>query len=340
MTITLRYRNPVHPAYFADPYVWRHAGEYFAVGTGPEEASGRVAGTGGATVFPLLRSHDLVNWGEAGHALVKPDAALGDTFWAPEVVQADGLWYLYYSVGFGDRQHQLRVARSAQPLGPFEDVAQLTDPQQVPFAIDPHPFRDADGRWYLFHARDFLDLVDGLGRPVRAGTALVVQRLESMTALAAEPPTTIARARFDWQRFKADRLMYGQLHDWHTLEGPFVVLHDGRYHCLYSGGRWETAGYGVDCLVADQVMGPYRDEGAETGPRVLQSVPGQVLGPGHCSVTVAPDGVTPMLVYHAWDAQRTARRMCIDPLLFTADGPRLLGPTWTQQQRVLPLAAP
>jgi beta-xylosidase len=326
----LRYQNPVHPHYFADPYVWQHAGQYYAIGTGPAEAAGRVDGAGGATVFPLLRSPDLVQWQPAGHALVRPDATLGDTFWAPEIVQADGRWFMYYSVGHGDRNHQLRVASSDEPLGPYVDCAQLTDPADVPFAIDPHPFQDVDGRWYLFSARDFLQTVDDSGATVRAGTALVVHAMASMTALVPGSGRTVARARFDWQRFAADRTMYGQVFDWHTLEGPFVVRHDGRYYCLYSGGSWQTPSYGVDYVVADSVMGPYVDDAPGAGPRVLRTVPGRVLGPGHCSATPGPDG-NRYLVYHAWGPDLTARRMCIDPLEFTADGPRSPGPTWTRQ---------
>jgi len=327
----LRYQNPVHPHYFADPFVWRDGPDYYAIGTGGAEAGGHVPDGAQATVFPLLRSQNLVHWQPAGHALVRPDASLGDTFWAPEVVQADGRWYLYYSVGFGDRRHQLRVAVSEQPAGPYVDCAQLTDPAQVPFAIDPHPFCDSDGRWYLFHARDFLDAVDAQGQPVRAGTALVVQPLQTMTQLAPGEPHTVARARCDWQLFKAQRPMYDQVFDWHTLEGPFVIHEGGRYYCLYSGGCWETPSYGVDYVVADSVMGPYSDDMPHGGPRVLRTVPGQVLGPGHCSVTTAPDNRTRVIVYHAWGADGQARRMCIDPLRITPEGPRADGPSWTPQ---------
>ena len=324
------YTTPVPPGYFADPYVWQHEGRYHAIGTGPAEAAGSVAGSSGAGVFPLLCSTDLVHWQPAGHALVRPDPALGDTFWAPEIVLAEGRWWLYYSVGHGDRRHQLRVAASDRPLGPYTDCAQLTDPDQVPFAIDPHPFRDHDGRWYLFHARDYLEPMDDAGQPVRCGTALAVQPLHSMTQLEDRPALTVARARCDWQRFAAERTMYGRRFDWHTLEGPFVVAQDGRYWCLYSGGCWQTPSYGVDYVVAGQVLGPYTDEGAPA-PRVIRSVPGHVLGPGHCSVVTAPDGASRYLVYHAWDAAQTARRMCIDPLELTAAGPRSRGPSWTPQ---------
>lgn len=321
------YVNPVHPSSFADPFVWRHGGEYLAIGTGPCKACGA------ASIFPLLRSGNLVEWTSAGCAMVRPDAALGTDFWAPEVAQAEGRWWLYYSVGFGDRLHQLRVACSDAPSGPYQDVAQLTDPRVQPFAIDPHPFRDVDGRWVLFYARDFLDAEDERGHPVRPGTALVVQPLEGMTRLAPGAARTVARARHDWQRFQANRTMYGRVFDWHTLEGPFVVQRGGRYWCLYSGGRWQSPGYGVDYVVADAVLGPWREAAhdAEPGPRVLRTVPQHVLGPGHCSVVRGPDGRSDFIAYHAWDARGDHRRLCIDPVHFSAQGPRSPGPSWTPQ---------
>ncbi len=317
------YQNPVFSEYFADPFVWRSGSEYFAVGTGPAEAGGAAGEPGQASVFPLLCSRDLVHWRRAGKALVRPDPALGDTFWAPEVIERDGRFYLYYSVGFADTQHQLRVAVGTSPLGPYRDEAALTKLGSCAFAIDPSPFRDVDGRYYLFHARDFLD-------GPRVGTALVVHELLTMTTLASQG-RTVLRARSDWQRFKANRPMYGAVYDWHTLEGPSVVQHDERYYCLYSGGRWETEGYGVDYAVATSVLGPYSDEGNELGPRILRTVPGRVLGPGHNSVVLGPDGHTHYIVYHAWDPALTARRMCIDRLDFTPAGPRSPGPTFTRQ---------
>lgn len=331
----LQYQNPVTDGYFADPFVWRHGGLYYAIGTGASEAAGEVDSTPRATVFPLLTSPDLAHWTPAGHALVRPADALGDTFWAPEIAFADGRWYLYYSVGFGDKRHQLRVAVADAPQGPYVDAAQLTDPDVVPFAIDAHPFQDSDGRWYLFHARDFLELADDDGEPARVGTALVVQPLASMTRLADEPARTVARARRDWQRYAADRPMYDGVHDWHTLEGPFIVHAEGRYYCLYSGGNWQDLSYGVDYVVADNVMGPYRDDAPHTGPRILRTVPGQVIGPGHCSVTLAPDGRTRLVVYHAWGTDGSARRMCVDELRVAPDGLSCAGPTWTPQ--ALPL---
>jgi GH43 family beta-xylosidase len=119
--------------------------------------------------------------------------------------------------------------------------------------------------------------------------------------------------------------MYGGVYDWHTLEGPFVVKRFDRYWCLYSGGAWTTPGYGVSVAVADSPLGPFHDD-ATRGPTLLRSRPGALEGPGHNSVVVAPNGED-YLVYHAWDPAHTGRRMCIDRLYWTPEGPRTDGPT-------------
>lgn len=316
--------NPVYAEYFADPFVWQHGGLYYAVGTDNAPVD--------KAAFPLLRSADLWTWERIGSALIRPDPALGHSFWAPEVAYHDGTFYLYYSVGQEDKNHQLRVAVSTRPEGPYQDVGKpLLDPGTHPFLIDPHPFRDDDGQWFLFYARDFLDTPGTW----RAGTALAVQRLENMTRLVGESQVVL-RASLDWQRFQKDRPMYGAVHDWHTLEGPFVRKHAGRYYCFYSGGRWETASYGVDYGVADHVLGPYSHPADLQRPRVLQSIPGCVLGPGHNSIVLGPDGRTEYLVYHAWGPDMKARRMRLDPLLWTAEGPRCAGPTFTALQNANP----
>ena len=155
---------------------------------------------------------------------------------------------------------------------------------------------------------------------MRPGTALSVAPMKSMTELAGEH-LTVLRATHDWQRFQSDRAMYGGSFDWHTLEGPFVVKRRGRYYCFYSAGRWENDTYGVDFAVADHPLGPWKSEGNESGARVLRTIPGELIGPGHNSIVTTPDGQD-WIVYHAWDARMTARRMFIDQLAWTDAGPR------------------
>ncbi len=305
------YVNPVYPGSFADPFVLRHDGWYYAFGTDTHADSPRA--------FEVLRSRDLVTWDSLGRCL----GDLGRTsrdYWAPEVAARDGRFYLYYSFGVGDRGHAIRVAASDRPDGPYVDCGRVLTPNER-VAIDAHPFLDDDGTWYLFYARDRLE-------GERVGTSLAVDRLLDPLTLEGKPVPVLS-ATADWQLYAGARPMYGAVYDWYTLEGPFVVKRQGRYWCLYSGGAWTGPGYGVSYAVADSPLGPWTEPEVD-GPALLRSRPGEVEGPGHCSVVVGPDGAD-YLAYHAWDPHRTARRMCIDRLDWTAGGPTTAGPTASPQ---------
>ena len=300
------FRNPVHAGYFADPFVIALDGGYVAYGTGSVP---------GGRHFEVMRSADLVNWTSVGGALEPLGEPWATDYWAPEVACVDGTYFLYYSAGTGDKNHGLRVATAGSAHGPFADRGIVLTPGER-FAIDPHPFQDDDGQWYLYFAHDVLE-------GDRVGTTVAVDRLVGMTGLAGEQ-RTLLRASHDWQIYRRSREMYGRVYDWHTLEGPFVRKREGRYYLFYSGGAWTEPTYGVSYAVADAPTGPFQEP--VTGPVVLQTVPDRVVGPGHASIVQGPDGAD-YIVYHAWDASRTMRQMWIDRLVWGADGPERSGPT-------------
>jgi GH43 family beta-xylosidase len=318
---TVRYTNPVFAESFPDPFVFIYDGRYYAIATGRALDEGD-----GPTIFPMLTSDDFVEWRPSEPAMIAPDPSLGSDFWAPEIAYRDGRFYLYYSVGQEDKGHQLRVAVSEHPGGPYSDSGEpVLDPTSCAFAIDAHPFRDDNGKWFLFYARDFFDTD-------RPGTSIVVASLDDPLRISAEF-SVVARAGHDWQRYQSGRVMHGSTYDWHTLEGPCVVTHESQYYCLYSGGNWQNASYGLDYVVADCVTGPFRDDNAGA-PRLLKTMPGKVLGPGHNSVVTGPDGRTSFIAYHAWDIDLTARRLCLDRLDWSISGPSCLGPTSDPQELV------
>lgn len=307
------YRNPVHDEYFADPFVMRVGDGYVALGTG-RVVDGRV--------FEVLTSDDLVTWTSVGGALEPLGPELGTDYWAPEVAQRDGRFFLYYSVGRGDVGHHLRVATSDTPTGPYTDVGVDLTPDER-FAIDPHPLRGDDGTWYLYYARDVLE-------GERVGTMLAVDVLDdSMAALRGEP-VDVLRPTADWQIYQRGRRMYGADHDWHTLEGPFVRRHDGRYWCFYSAGSWLEPTYAVGWAVSDHPLGPWHSP--DDAEPLMRTVPGVVVGPGHNSVVTTPSG-TDVLVYHAWDPEMTRRRMFIDEVVWTPSGPTVDGPSYETRPR-------
>ena len=302
----LEYCNPVHDGYFADPFVMRTDDGYVAIGTG-RSVDGKA--------FEVLRSEDLVHWRSVGGALVPP-TGLGTDFWAPEVAHADGRWWMYYSVGTGDAGHHLRVAVADDPVGPYRDQGVNLTPDER-FAIDPHPFQDRDGAWWLYFARDVLE-------GERVGTMLAVRRLEGMVgphrahrrcprgvrrladlparrAPCTAPSTTGTRSRV---RSSASTT--------------------GGTTCSTPAASWLEPTYGVAYAVADRPEGPWV-EPAGSEP-LLRTVPDTVVGPGHNSVVTTPEGLD-VMVYHAWDPAQTRRRLCIDPIVWSDGRPVVLGPT-------------
>jgi len=318
---TKTYTNPVYAGSMPDPGVLLHRGVYYAFGTTGRERKGD------GRIFTLLRSTDLVSWEELGGALTPPDPDARYEYWAPEPAFHEGTFYLYYARGgVEEEKFALRVATSRTPEGPYADSGTpLVDCTGNRFTIDAHPFRDTDGQWYLFYARNYPNTEGGF----HPGTGLAVDRLVGMTRLAGEC-RTVLRARSEWTLYEANRRMnvYDQTFDWHTIEGPYVRRHGGRYYCFYSGSNWQKPTYGVDYAVATKVTGPYT--GAGRSARVLHGVPGHVRGPGHHAIVTGPDG-RDWVVYHAWNEAMTVRQMCIDPLHWTKSGPRTRGPSSTPQ---------
>lgn len=315
------YQNPVYAGDMPDPSVKQLGDYYYAFGT---TGSGRLPD---GRIFTMLRSRNLVDWEPLGGALVPPSDNPHYQYWAPEITENQGKYYLYYAMGgIEPERFVVRVGVSDKPQGPYADSgAILTDCESNRFTIDPFPFRDDDGQWYFFYSCNFPYESNGL----HAGTGIVVDRLINLTRLGGERHLVL-RAASDWTLYESNRWMsvYNRTFDWHTIEGPCVLKHGEKYYCLYSGANWQTTRYGLDYVVADNPLGPYT--GAGDHARVLHGIPGKVRGPGHNSVVTGPDGKTQYVVYHAWDEKTTKRQMCVDRLDWTPDGPHCT-PTVTPQ---------
>ncbi|MGN6272612.1 MAG: glycoside hydrolase family 43 protein [Protaetiibacter sp.] len=130
MTVPL-YRNPIAgEGDFADPFVLRHDGRYYLYATNPD--------------VRCWSSDDLVTWTLEG-ATIEPEEFPGLVPFAPEVVYADGAFFMYTSPS----GHGHHVLRADAPTGPFRRVT-----GNVGHAIDGNVLIDDDGRWYFYWAGD------------------------------------------------------------------------------------------------------------------------------------------------------------------------------------------
>ena len=304
------YRNPVFPESFPDPFVLKYCGEYFAYCTGFAE-DGLAVG--------VAHSVDLVHWDRIGGAL-QPIAAEPPYYWAPEVVYHNGRFYLYYSCG-NETLMEIRVAVSDRPDGGFVDAGYRLTSEE--FAIDAHVFTDDDGQRYMFYATDFLTYS-------HIGTGTVVDRMVNWFELEGNPKP-VSRAAYDWQVYDPHRIEKGGVR-WHTVEGPTVFKYKRTYFEMFSGGNWQNSSYGVGYATSDTIERPdeWRQsiDGSAVLP-ILRTIPDKVIGPGHNSAAIGPNGRELYCVYHSW--QDGERVMAIDRMGFAGDRLFVNGPTFTPQ---------
>jgi beta-xylosidase len=282
------YRNPViaNPprVHLADPTVLKSGGKYYLY---PTEST-----AGGTSAYDAYISDDLVHWTLHGPVFRVPQGGL----WAPDVFQdpavGDGKVYLYYTADApGDRGDLkvIGVAVGNSPLGPFEDKGVL-----YRNAIDAHLFRDpASGSLFLY----FVNYDDG-------GAIHVVRMKDPLTPEGKS--TRLFGASEPWET-----------HGGNISEGPWMLVHDGRYYLMYSGSGAMEPEYAIGYATADSPMGPF----TKYAGNPIAKAAGSVIGPGHHSVTTGPDGRLWML-YHQKLSRRRAfdRFVAIDPLWFDSEG--------------------
>ena len=150
-------------------------------------------------------------------------------FWAPDIVEKDGKFYLSYSV-----EEHLCVAVSDSPLGPF--VQPVKEPLHREIKeIDSHFFRDADGSWYLYFVRFHED-----------NEIWGAKMTEDLMGIQEDTLTRLLVPEEAWECQK-----------WPVCEAPYMILHNGKYYLTYSGSHFETD-YGSGYAVGDSPLGPFR----------------------------------------------------------------------------------
>ena len=285
-----------------DPFVLRVGGTYFLYHTGSRSV-------------PVYTSSDLANWAPHGDALtVEHGPVWAQTdLWAPEVFKQEGTYYMYVaatSLGRDarpdDDARRLGLATSASPTGPFAlDQEPLIADE---WAIDAHPFRDVAGDpWLIYNVRNeqtrYRDGTTGCGN--------VIDRLIDPRTLAGDP-RPVAFPSESWEGTTDGT--------WYWNEGAVVLRRRDQYIQMYSGGFYGDDTYAVGLATAKTLRGPWSKD--ESNPVFIGS--DRIRGPGHHSVTVGPDGVTPYAIYHGHVVGSHGRKVHLDRLWWI-DGRPLIG---------------
>lgn len=319
-------------ANFPDPFVGRFGGVYHAFATGAQLRAHPMN-------VQLVRSRDLVRWTAPVEALpTRTLPAWADRaepqVWAPEAMRVGRRYVLYFNARHARltrteagpdgprilKRHCLGAAVSARPQGPFVGVPQPLACESFPDGvIDPSPFRDADGRLYLYFKADG----NCCGRPA----AIYGVRLSADGLAARGAPVRLfandesPAHHDDWE--------------WRVVEAPTMVRRGGAYALFYSGNYFGNKNYSVGYRLCAGPLGPCRDPGDNP---ILWSHPASpLIGPGHQSVLSA--GGRDFLFFHAWNRDPDGKEepgvhkrcLYVSPLTWTGSGtglrPRVAGGT-------------
>ena len=102
------YNNPVLAGDYPDPSIMRVGKDFWATATSSEWGP----------QFPVLHSRDLVNWRIVGAVFPKRPAWATANFWAPEISEHHGRYYVYYVGRKKDGPLSVAVATADKPEGP------------------------------------------------------------------------------------------------------------------------------------------------------------------------------------------------------------------------------
>ena len=293
------YLNPVQTG-CADPVIFRHDGMYYAYCTHSPDFPDMVHG------IRLHVSKDLVHWKDQGYVLKSEDSWGGSRFWAPDMVERDGRFYLYYAA-----DTRICVATADSPSGPFRQrILQPMSPERI--RIDAHVFKDTNGQYYFYYV-DF-----NRGNEIWGG------RLnDDMISVDVDSLQRMVVADQAWERHRGK-----------IVEGPEILKREGVYYLTYSGSHFESPEYAVGYATSDSPLGPWKKY--ERNP-IMKST-SYAHGTAHHCFTQSPDGSELFIVYHRHHSltQTEPRQLSIDRATFVAQkgGPDVLqihGPTSSPQ---------
>ncbi len=327
--------NPVAPG--ADPFILKDDdGTYYLYATAGESYGYRV-----------YSSKNLVEWTAHGYCLVREDVYVDKaskfttfSFWAPEVIKYNGLYYMVYTA-----QHRIGIAVSDSPTGPFKNDATgyLMDNTRGTYwgIIDGNFFLDDDGKMYLYFVTQNAARFGKYN--VKNGNNIWGCELDMETLTIKENTITLLvqpTGAIEWE--------YSNGGD--CCEGPFMIKNGDTYYMTFSSNRYYSTKYSVQYATSDKPLGRFT--------RNIKNVTlmcddldykdnqnPHLYGTGHHSFVEAPNGKDLLIVYHAHRTGKSLnyvgtgtatvkdfnnplcspRSTCLDLAWFTEDGKLVAG---------------
>ncbi len=260
----------------ADPWVSKHSdGYYYFSATAPEYD--RIELRRSKTISGLQDAESVVVWRKHERG------PMSWHIWAPEIHFIAGKWYLYFAAGRAEAIWDIRMyvleCASANPLeGEWIEKGKLKANWES-FSLDATTFEHRGKRYLAWAQND---------PKIKGNTNLYIAEMENPWTIKGKQ-VMITHPEFDWERV-----------GYWVNEGPAMVCRNGRVFITYSASATD-ANYCMGLLTAaeDADLLDAKSWHKSNTPVFKSSEANSLFGPGHSCFTVAEDGKTDLLVYHA-----------------------------------------
>jgi GH43 family beta-xylosidase len=275
----------------ADPFIHKHSDGYYYF-TASVPAYDGVELRRATTIAGLADAEPVMIWR-------KPDTGpYSDLIWAPEIHFNQGAWYVYFAAApsrkIKDKLFQHRMyaltTDAANPLEGSWTLLGQVDSGMDTFCLDATTFTHKGVLYYLWAQKE---------QGIEGNSNLYIAPMKTPWQLAAAP-VRLSIPEYDWE-----------IRGFWVNEGPAVLIRNGKVFVTYSASATDE-NYCMGLLWADDDADLLDPQSWHKSPEPVFKTCYEhgVYGPGHNSFTVAEDGVTDMLVYHA----RTYTEIVGDPL--------------------------
>ncbi|WP_291862830.1 family 43 glycosylhydrolase [Marinilabilia sp.] len=274
----------------ADPWVYKaDDGSYYLIATVPEYD--RIVIRKATNINGLKDAEEKTVWRK------HETGVMASHIWAPELHQIHGKWYIYFAAGESENVWNIRMYAlsnsSEDPMeGEWVEEGRI-ETEHDSFSLDATVF-EHNGKNYMIWAQNVLK--DG------HGTGLVLSEMENPTTLKGNE-VVITTPEFSWEQLK------------HRVnEGAAVLKRNGKIFVTYSASA--TNHYyslGLLWIDEDKDLLDVNNWHKSPAPVFCSNAELKRFGPGHNSFTIAEDGETVVMIYHARDYKEIEGEALNDP---------------------------
>lgn len=259
----------------ADPFIYKHTdGYYYFTGSYPEYD--RIVLRRAKSIKDLSDAEETVIWRKPEQGIMSKH------IWAPELHFIDGKWYVHYAAGDTDdvwaiRPYVLECSAENPLQGDWVEKGQINTDFQS-FSLDATTFEHRGKRYLVWAQKVDDDTVSNL---------YIAEMSNPWTIKGEQVLLSTPDLEWEYQGFSVN-------------EGAAFIRKDDKVFISYSASATDDR-YAMGLLTA-QANRDLLDPNSWTKSKVpvfVSNEEAMEFGPGHNSFTVAEDGKTDLLVYHA-----------------------------------------